>query len=93
MASVECGREPWWDRVVQWSYHEVMQELCMTCGRDTAPGSRLFASRKRGLDTLTNDEGFLCLSCQAGGAMIGPDQVIPVSGRYAIINMQGMQNG
>lgn len=71
----------------------IMEEPCLSCGRDTAAGTRLFAARKRGLDTLTKDEGFLCLSCQEGSATITPDQRIPVSGRYAIINMQGMQNG
>ncbi len=40
-----------------------------------------------------HQERFLCQTCQAGSATIGPDQVIPASGRFAVINMQGMQNG
>jgi hypothetical protein len=70
-----------------------MEQLCLSCARDTSAGSRLFAARKRGLDRLTKEDGFLCLSCQAGSATISPDQTIPASGRFAVINMQGMQNG
>ncbi len=70
-----------------------MSQPCMSCGRDTSPGTRLFSARKRGLDTLSGDEGYLCQACQQGSAVVGPDQDIPPAGRYAVINMQGMQNG
>ena len=40
-----------------------------------------------------HQEGFLYLTCQAGSATIDPDQEIPASGRFAVINLQGMQNG
>lgn len=70
-----------------------MDQLCLSCGRNTAPGTHLFSSRKRGIDTQMKQEGFLCLTCQAGSATIDPDQAIPASGRFAVINMQGMQNG
>jgi hypothetical protein len=42
---------------------------------------------------LSGDEGYLCQACQQGSAVVGPDQDIPPAGRYAVINMQGMQNG
>ena len=70
-----------------------MSQPCLSCGRDTAAGTALFSARKRGLDTLNGEEGFLCQACQAGSAVIDPDQVLPASGRFAVINMQGMQNG
>lgn len=70
-----------------------MSQDCISCGRDTAAGTLLFSARKRGLDTLSGDEGFLCRACQEGSAVVGPDQDIPPAGRYAVINMQGMQHG
>jgi len=59
-------------------------ELCLSCGRNTAPGTHLFSSRKRGIDTQMKQEGFLCLTCQAGSATVGVDQNLPVSGRYVV---------
>lgn len=45
-----------------------MDQACLSCGRDTAAGTVLFASRKRGLDREANIEGYLCYSCQDGTA-------------------------
>jgi hypothetical protein len=66
---------------------------CISCGRDTAPGSVLFSARKRGRDTITGEEGFLCQACQPGSAALVPDQTIPVSGRYVVIEIGSMQQG
>lgn len=69
------------------------EQPCISCGRNTAPGSRLFASRKRGVDTLTGDAGFLCHACQPGSAKPGSEQSIPVSGRYVVVEIGSMQGG
>jgi hypothetical protein len=66
-----------------------MTEPCISCGRDTAPGTALFGFRVRGRDTLTGDEGFLCHACQPRSAEAGSDQRIPLSGRYAVIDLRG----
>ena len=66
-----------------------MDDTCISCGRDTKAGTALFSARKRGRDTLTRDEGFLCQACQAGSAGQGSQQTNPVSGRYAVIDMPG----
>jgi hypothetical protein len=66
-----------------------MIEPCMSCGRDTAPGTRLFGSRKRGVDRETGAEGRLCLACQPGSAAPGAEQTIPVAGRFAVVDMPG----
>ena len=70
-----------------------MDTHCLSCGRDTAAGTELFASRKRGLDRQTNVEGYLCYSCQPGSASLGAEQSIPISGRYAVIDIGGIQQG
>ena len=66
-----------------------VDQHCLSCGRDTAPGSELFASRKRGLDRQTKVDGYLCHSCQPGSASGGAEQSIPLSGRYVVIDMPG----
>lgn len=66
-----------------------MPQPCISCGRDTAPGTRRFGSRKRGLDRETGAEGFLCYACQPGSARPGADQQIPLSGRFAVIDLPG----
>ena len=66
-----------------------MDDTCISCGRDTKAGTALFSGRKRGRDTLTGDEGFLCQACQVGSAAQGSTQSIPMSGRYAVIDMPG----
>jgi hypothetical protein len=66
-----------------------MDDRCISCGRDTAPGTALFSSRKRGRDVETGTEGALCQACQEGSAVIGPDQVVPASGRYVVIDFPG----
>lgn len=70
-----------------------MEQACLSCGRDTAPGTALFSARRRGRDTERGDEGFLCLACQDGSATVPPDQSIPLSGRYVVIDLGGMQVG
>jgi hypothetical protein len=70
-----------------------MDQHCLSCGRDTAAGTELFASRKRGIDLHTKVEGYLCYACQDGTAVVTPDQTIPVSGRYAVIDLGGFQHG
>lgn len=64
-------------------------EPCLSCGSDTAAGTRRFSSRKRGRDTHTGTEGFLCHACQPGSAGPGAEQEIPLSGRYAVIDLPG----
>jgi hypothetical protein len=66
-----------------------VDDLCLSCGRDTSAGTSLFASRKRGIDRERNVEGFLCSACQPGTAVVPPDQTIPVSGRFAVIDFPG----
>jgi hypothetical protein len=70
-----------------------MDQRCMSCGRDTAAGSPLFASRKRGLDREAHVEGYLCYACQAGTASLGAEQSIPLSGRYIVIDIPGAMPG
>jgi hypothetical protein len=67
----------------------VVAEPCISCGTDTAPGTRRFSSRRRGRDTHTGTEGFLCYACQVGSAGPGAEQEIPLSGRYAVIDLPG----
>jgi hypothetical protein len=64
-----------------------MDERCMSCGRGTEAGTTLFGARKRGRDTATGDEGFLCHACQPGSADLGGESTAPLSGRYAVIDM------
>jgi len=66
-----------------------VQQPCLSCGRNTAAGSRLFSGRKRGRDTKAETDGFLCYSCQPGSAATGPEQSIPLSGRYVVIDLPG----
>lgn len=66
-----------------------MDQHCISCGRDTAPGSILFSARKRGRDLDTRAEGFLCQACQEGSAAAGAGQSIPLSGRYVVIDLPG----
>jgi hypothetical protein len=70
-----------------------LDQHCLSCGRDTAAGTELFAARKRGVDRQTNVQGYLCYSCQPGSASLGAEGSLPLSGRYAVVNFQGMQNG
>jgi len=70
-----------------------VDQHCLSCGRDTAAGTILFSARKRGLDRETGAEGFLCQSCQEGSATIVPDQSIPLSGRYVVIDIPGGMAG
>jgi hypothetical protein len=62
---------------------------CMSCGRSTAPGTRLFSARKRGKDTVAGDISWLCHACQEGSASVAPDMRVPVSGRYVVIELPG----
>jgi len=66
-----------------------MQQPCLSCGRNTAAGTRLFSARKRGRDTQADTDGFLCYSCQPGSAASGSEQSIPLIGRYAVIDLAG----
>lgn len=70
-----------------------MDERCLSCGRDTVAGTKLFASRRRALDRETNAEGYLCYACQEGTAVVAPDQSIPLSGRYVVIELPGGMRG
>jgi hypothetical protein len=70
-----------------------MDQHCLSCGRDTAAGSEQFASRKRGIDRQTRVEGYLCYACQPGSASGGVEQSIPVSGRYAVVDIGGIPQG
>ena len=65
------------------------EDACIDCGRSTAPGTRLFPSRKRAVDRETEHEGYLCAACQAGSAVVGPNQRVPLSGRYVVIDLPG----
>lgn len=68
---------------------------CLSCARSTAPGTRLFSSRKPGVDKETGETGWLCYACQEGSAGLGAEQSIPVSGRYAVVPLgnTGMPGG
>jgi len=66
-----------------------MDQPCLSCGRNTAAGTDLFASRKRGLDRETNVEGYLCYGCQDGTAAAGAEQSVPPRGRYVIMDHPG----
>lgn len=70
-----------------------MDERCLSCGRDTAAGTKLFAARRRGLDRETKAEGFLCYACQDGTAVVAPDSAVPLSGRYVVIDLPGGMAG
>jgi hypothetical protein len=52
----------------------------------------LYASRKRGLDLETSVEGYLCYACQPESASGGAEQSIPLSGRYAVVEIRGIPN-
>jgi len=66
-----------------------MDETCISCGRETKPGTPLLGSRKRGRDVETGTEGFLCYACQAGSAATPDAQSTPLSGRYVVIDLPG----
>ena len=66
-----------------------MSDPCISCGRATGPGTATFSAGKRGRDTLTGDEGFLCDVCQEGSAGVSSDQSVPLSGRYVVIDFPG----
>ena len=66
-----------------------MDEACMSCGRSTRPGTRLYSSRKRALDQRTSVQGVLCLACQPGSAAPGATNEVPLSGRYVVIDFPG----
>lgn len=70
-----------------------MNQPCISCGRETAPGTRLFAARKRGRDMVTGETGFLCHACQPGSAAAGSRSAVPVSGRYVVVEIGTMQSG
>lgn len=69
-----------------------MEQPCLSCGRETRAGTRLFSSRKRGRDRSTGDEGFLCYACQPGTATLGGQNTVPLSGRYVVIEFGSMQH-
>jgi len=66
-----------------------MDQSCMSCGRDTCPGTALFSARKRAFDTKGGVEGVLCQACQPGSAGLGGEQTTPLSGRYVVIDLPG----
>jgi hypothetical protein len=70
-----------------------MQQPCLSCARDTGAGTALFSARKRGRDVESGEEGFLCQACQEGSAIVPPDQSIPLSGRYVVIDLPGGMAG
>jgi hypothetical protein len=70
-----------------------MDQHCLSCGRDTAAGSDLFASRKRGIDRQTSVEGYLCYPCKPRTASGGAEQSIPPAGRYAVVDIGGIPQG
>lgn len=63
-----------------------MDELCLSCGRDTSAGGPLFASRMRGLDLAEDVTGYLCYACQPGTAAGKAEQSVPLTGRYIVID-------
>ncbi|HEX7196413.1 MAG TPA: hypothetical protein VF364_06220 [Candidatus Limnocylindria bacterium] len=66
-----------------------MHQPCLSSGRDTAAGTALFSARKRGRDLESGEEGFLCQACLEGSAVVPPDQSIPLSGRFVVIDLPG----
>ena len=70
-----------------------MSDSCLQCGRDTAPGTRLFSARKRAVDKATGAEGVLCHACQPGSAGLGAEHRTPASGRYVVMDFPGGTGG
>ena len=70
-----------------------MDERCISCGRETRAGTELFSARRRGRDTASGAEGFLCHTCQSGSAASGSEPRIPLSGRYVVIDLPGGMPG
>lgn len=68
----------------------VLDEKCLSCGRNTAAGTELYASRKRGLDRLASVEGYLCYSCQPGSTSERAEKTIPAGGRYAVVDLPSL---
>ena len=66
-----------------------MDQACLSCGGETAAGTELFASRKRGLDLKAKVEGYLCYSCQVGTASAGGEQTVPPRGRCVVTDHLG----
>jgi len=71
------------------AYDVQVNDSCMSCGRNTAPGTPLFSSRKRAIDSVTGSEGVLCQACQPGSAGLGGESKVPLSGRYVVIDFPG----
>ncbi len=46
-------------------------QACAGCGRDTGPGSSLFADRRTGVDRKTGERVLVCASCAADRATHG----------------------
>lgn len=70
-----------------------MTDACLSCGRDTRPGTRLFSARKRGIDQANGKRGYLCQACQPGSAGPGGTSTVPLSGRYVVIDLGTMSHG
>ena len=68
-------------------------EHCISCGRNTAAGTKLFSGRAPGRDTMTHALGYLCEACQPGSALVPEDQSIPLSGRYVVIDIPNLTHG
>jgi hypothetical protein len=66
-----------------------MSDACMSCGRETGPGTPTYSGRKRARDTVSGMEGFLCDVCQESSGRVVSDQSIPLSGRYVVIDLPG----
>ena len=70
-----------------------MDDGCLSCGRDTGAGTALCVGRKHGRNVKTRAEGYLCEACQPGSAAITPDQQVPLSGRYVVIDIGNLTHG
>lgn len=64
-----------------------MPEPCISCQRDTRAGTSLFSARKRGRDTVTGEDAFLCHACQRGSAAPAAESTAPLSGRYVVMDL------
>ncbi len=63
-----------------------MDQQCLSCGRDTAAGTELFGSRKRGLDREANVEGYLCYRARERPTPAGSSRSRPVGGTWSRIS-------
>jgi hypothetical protein len=63
---------------------------CASCGRSTAPGSPLFAGRRRALNRQTGSEVILCPACLPGNTAPEAAGNLPGAARFAVVDLRVM---